>query len=62
MQKVSWVVSSVPDHLAQMVLNQHSASGYEVVTIISRDKSDTIGVPHVTIISRRVELEKEQEG
>lgn len=61
MRRSEWSVIRVVDAYAEDALNAFSHEGFDVITIIPREKSDEIGAPSLTIVARR-EYEEVQEA
>lgn len=53
MLRSEWSVVRVVDSHAESVLNAMADEGYDVMSLIPRDKSDDIGAPSITIIARK---------
>lgn len=61
MRRSEWSVIRIVDAYAEDALNEFARNGFDIISIIPRDKSDEIGAPSVTIIARR-EYEEVQEA
>lgn len=49
-----WESYQVIDRDIGSVLTELEARGYEIISLIPREKSEAIGLPYVTVIARKV--------